>query len=138
MGFKRSAAIACAIGLTMATPAAAGEYRVDSTADRPDAKTGDNQCRTALATCTLRAALQEANATSAADVVLVPAGRYTLATAPFPEAGLSTETDAGNGDLDIAGSLVVRGAGARDTTVDGGGLDRSSRSAATASPCSAT
>src|SRR5215471_16671668 len=37
-------------------------YVVDSGGDGPDVFQGDGQCRTALGTCTLRAAIQETNA----------------------------------------------------------------------------
>jgi CSLREA domain-containing protein len=102
----------------------AAEFVVDSTADAADVKPGDQHCRTATLTCTLRAAIQEADATSGPDTVIVPPGRYRLASVPSPEAGSAADRDAANGDLDITGDLTVRGAGAGRTTVDGAGLDR--------------
>jgi CSLREA domain-containing protein len=102
----------------------AATFVVDSTTDAPDVKLGDDHCRTAMLTCTLRAAIQEADATDGADTVVVPAGRYRLSSVPSPEAGAVGETDAANGDLDITDDLTVRGGGAHDTTVDGAGLDR--------------
>src|SRR3954447_23146564 len=116
--------VALWLGGAGAPAARAAEFVVDSTADAPDAKTADRHCRTASATCTLRAAIQEADATDGADTVIVPPGRYRLSSVPAPEAGAAGETDAGNGDLDITDDLTVRGAGARETTIDGGGLDR--------------
>jgi CSLREA domain-containing protein len=115
----------CALGLAAGAPAAhAADFVVDSTADAADAKPGDHQCRSDAATCTLRAAIEEADAMSGADAVIVPAGRYALSSTPTPEAGFPNENDAGNGDLDITDTLTVRGAGAGRTTLDGGGLDR--------------
>jgi hypothetical protein len=106
-------------------PAAhAADFVVDASGDAPDVKAGDHHCRTSAATCTLRAAIQEADATSGADAVIVPPGRFRLASVPSPEAGSAGEGDAGNGDLDITDDLTVRGAGARRTTIDGAGLDR--------------
>lgn len=103
----------------------AADFVVNSTADAPDANPGDHVCITAAATCTLRAAVQEADASGGANTVIVPPGRYRLTSAPSPEAGFPTEQDAGNGDLDITDdTLAVRGAGAGKTTIDGGGLDR--------------
>jgi CSLREA domain-containing protein len=99
-------------------------FTVDSTADFVDVKPGDRLCRTASATCTLRAAIQEANATGGADTVVLPPGHFGLGSVPSPEPGSSLESDPRNGDLDISDALTVRGAGARETTVDGGGLDR--------------
>src|SRR3981081_492383 len=50
-----------ALCLAGAPAAHAAEFSVNSTADLPDAKAGDHLCITAAATCTLRAAVQEAN-----------------------------------------------------------------------------
>ena len=44
-------------------------FTVNSTADTVDANIGDGICATAGAVCTLRAALAEANATPAADII---------------------------------------------------------------------
>ena len=44
-------------------------YIVDSTGDDPDASVGDGSCVTAGGDCTLRAALEEANADGATDVI---------------------------------------------------------------------
>src|ERR671916_619947 len=41
-----------------------GLYTVNSTGDQPDASAGDNSCATSGGVCTLRAAIQEANATT--------------------------------------------------------------------------
>jgi hypothetical protein len=110
--------------LTFAPAAQAATFTVDDPVDAPDAKPGDHQCNTAAATCTLRAAMQEADATSGADAVVLPAGVFTLAIPPSFEAGSAADTEAAQGDLDISDTVTVRGAGARRTTVDGGGLDR--------------
>src|SRR4051794_19018221 len=110
--------------LSLAPAAHAADFVVDSAADAPDVKPGDQHCRTATLTCTLRAAIQEADATDGADTVIVPAGRYRLASVASPEAGSTGEQDAGNGDLDITDDLTVRGAGPGQTSVDGAGLDR--------------
>jgi CSLREA domain-containing protein len=125
MTHARMAVAIVALSLTATAPAArAADFTVDSVADAADAKPGDHVCRTPGATCTLRAAVQEADASSGADTVSVPAGRYRLTSVPAPEAGFPNEDDAGNGDLDIGDTLTVRGAGAGRTTIDGGGLDR--------------
>ena len=113
------------LGMAVLAPAAHGAtFTVDSTADAADVKPGDRLCRTATATCTLRAAVQEANATDGGDTVVVPPGHIRLTSTPSPEAGFPFEREAGNGDLDITEGLTVRGAGAGETTVDGGGRDR--------------
>jgi CSLREA domain-containing protein len=92
---------------------------VNSKADAPDANPGDGICATAQATCTLRAAIMEANH-SPGITVQVPASTipYTLTIAPSGNPG--TESD---GDLDITGSMSIVGGGAEATIVDGGALD---------------
>jgi CSLREA domain-containing protein len=113
----------CFAGLGAQAAWAAG-FAINSTADRPDAKPGDHVCLTDAATCTLRAAIQEANADGGANTIFIPRGHYRLAIPPTPEAGFAGQDDAGAGDLDITGTLTIRGAGARETIVDGGHLDR--------------
>ena len=55
-------------------------FRVDTTADVHDANPGDGLCRTSFGTCTLRAALEEADAFPAGSAITVdvPAGTYDL------------------------------------------------------------
>src|SRR3954452_14464709 len=110
--------------LSLAPAAHAADFVVDSAAAAPDVKPGDQHCRTATLTCTLRAAIQEADEAPGADTIVLPPGGYHLTGAPSPEAGSVGEREAGNGDLDITEDLTVRGAGADRTTVDGAGLDR--------------
>lgn len=102
----------------------AAPLQVDSAVDAVDAAPGDGACRTAAGTCTLRAAVMEANALAGPDLVLVPAGRYVLTIPAFPSRGQTQENDAGNGDLDLSDTVTVRGAGARRTVVDAAGTDR--------------
>ena len=70
------------LGSTLAvSPAHAATFVVDSTGDAPDATPGDTFCQTAGAVCTLRAAIQEANALALADVInfnIAPAGAKTI------------------------------------------------------------
>jgi CSLREA domain-containing protein len=59
--------------LQVARPAHAATFTVNSTGDGADANTADNICDSDLGTadeqCTLRAAIQQANATSGADQI---------------------------------------------------------------------
>jgi CSLREA domain-containing protein len=63
--------------------ATAASFTVNSTADLPDAVAGNGVCATGRVTpagqpeCTLRAAIDEANALAGADEILIPAGTYT-------------------------------------------------------------
>lgn len=94
---------------------AQGFYTVDTTADTADANPGDGICADATGACSLRAAIQEANAQGGA-VILLPAGaQFTLTLAG------SGEDAAASGDLDVTGNLRIIGAGA---DIDAAGLDR--------------
>ncbi len=86
-------------------------FNVTKTADTDDGScTGQD--------CSLREAIIASNATVDHDTINVPAGRYVLAIPGFGEQAAAT------GDLDITGGVTIRGAGARRTIIDGGGLDR--------------
>ncbi|MEL7448206.1 MAG: right-handed parallel beta-helix repeat-containing protein [Pseudomonadota bacterium] len=63
--------------------------------------------------CTLRAAVQEANALGGADTINVPAGNYVLSL------GNSFEDNAAQGDLDLNEAVTINGAGLGATTIDG-------------------
>jgi CSLREA domain-containing protein len=101
-----------------ANAAGAATFTVDSTADQVDAQPGDGKCATAVGTCTLRAAIQEANEHGGGTINLNP-GTYTLGIKP--DAALPL---AATGDLDIYGELTISGGGADKTIVDGGGISR--------------
>ncbi len=90
---------------------AAGPYTVNSMGDAPDANLGDGQCETATpAECTLRAAIQQAQAgPPGADAILIPAGGTITLTANLP---IITET------------LVISGPGSGALTIDGAGSYR--------------
>jgi CSLREA domain-containing protein len=102
------AVVALALG---AAPAAAATFTVDSTTDVVDATPGDGTCATASAVCTLRAAVQEANALGDLDEVTLPAGIYRLAIDGRDEDAAAT------GDLDVTGPLTLVGAGARTVKI---------------------
>jgi hypothetical protein len=63
--------------------------------------------------CSLRAAIQEANATVAADTIILPAGLYPLDVLGAGEDAAAT------GDLDITEPLTLQGAGAGSTFING-------------------
>lgn len=108
-------------GLTLAAtlcvlPTAAGALtlNVNTKVDAVDAQPGNGVCATAGGKCALRAAIQEANAWPGTDTIKVPAGKYALTLAG------KNETAGAKGDLNITDSVVVEGAGAVDTIIDGG------------------
>jgi CSLREA domain-containing protein len=82
----------------------AATFTVNSTADDVDAAPGNGVCATATGVCTLRAAIQETNARSGADTIVLPAGTYTLTRLP----GAGSDT-AATGDLDISDTLTIQG-----------------------------
>jgi CSLREA domain-containing protein len=94
-------------------------FTVNSTVDAVDANPGNGVCASVSAGCTLRAAIQEANATPGGNAeIMLPAGLYTLTLAG------SSENAAATGDLDITKSVTITGAGAGQTIIDGNSLDR--------------
>jgi len=98
--------------------AQASTFYVDSTDDTVDATPGDGVCDDGAGSCSLRAAIMEANALVGADIIDAPAGTYTL-TIPGER-----ENAALTGDLDITDELTITGAGESSTIIDGGGIDR--------------
>lgn len=81
-------------------------------------KTTDSADGACNADCSLREAIQAANATGTADTVILAAGTYTLTRAG------AGENQAATGDLDVSSEIAVVGAGARATVIDANGLDR--------------
>lgn len=94
------------------------QFSVDRFNDAVDASPGDGVCAAADAGCSLRAAIQEANALPGADTIQLAAGTFLLSIAGSAE-------DAGaTGDLDVVDDLSLVGAGADATVVDAGAMDR--------------
>ena len=103
-GFVGTAA-AVVVGVLLASApsaARAKSFTVNVTGDAPDATPGDGFCGTTSGLCTLRAAIEEANRLPGADVITIPAGRFTL--------------DAGA--LDVTDDLTIAGAAANRTQID--------------------
>jgi len=115
----RVVALVGAIGLAaMALTAcqSPNSLQVTSTTDAPDRAVGDGVCASAAGECTLRAAVQEANARAAgARIELGSAQRYVLDVAG------AREEAAASGDLDITKNVEIEGHG---STIDGGRIDR--------------
>ena len=105
-----------------ATPATAATFTVNSEADVPDDAIGDGICHAELGlpeVCTLRAAVQEANASAGQDMISLTAGqRYTLTRS-------GQDNTASNGDLDITDDVTILFfASGERPLVDAGGLER--------------
>jgi CSLREA domain-containing protein len=104
--------LAAAACLAFSLPLFATTYSVNDTSDMVDQTPGDDICRTADMTCTLRAAIQEANAHVGADVITFSvAGTITPATA-FPTITEKVTIDASSAPTYMGIPVViVRGAG---------------------------
>ena len=117
--------MAVAMLAMLAAPGAlAVTFNLNSFLDQPDDLTIPGTCHTAAGTCTLRAAVMQANRTSGAGATInLPAGTYLLT---IPAAGSNGET---NGDLNLtapaAGNpvITITGVGAATTIIDGNQLD---------------
>ena len=91
-------------------------FKVNTTLDTVavNLKTGKD----ATGHISLRSAIQAANAKPNSDTIIVPKGTFTL-TIP----GANEDADA-TGDLDINGSVTIKGKNASSTIIDGNNLDR--------------
>jgi CSLREA domain-containing protein len=96
-------------------PAKADGFTVNSTADIPDASPGNGICETAPGNgqCTLRAAIQEANASLGSDTITLPAANYLLTRTGSPD------DNAFRGDLDVTDQLSIIGESASNTIING-------------------
>jgi CSLREA domain-containing protein len=94
---------------------------VTTTVDQVDDAPGDGTCATASNTCSLRAAVQEANRLPRSQTIAVPAGSYALSIPPGSEAGFDPTA---GGDLDLLDEVTVLGAGRAAVFVDGNDVSR--------------
>jgi hypothetical protein len=106
---------------------AATVFKVDDASDAPDSVVGDGACATAQGTCTLRAAVQEADKAPGAEVIL-PKGlgpfKLTIPSGAEADSTSGVKFDGAAGDLDISGTVTVTGAGPSESVIDGGGAVR--------------
>ena len=93
-------------------------FYVNSKADSRDANPGDGICADSERWCSLRAAVQEANATPETDTIILYGGTYSL------DLKGTDEDDAFSGDLDILAPLILLGDNAEYTVIDGELWDR--------------
>lgn len=92
-------------------------FVVDSPLDQPDANPGDGIAETASGETTLRAAIQEANATTGPDTITLPPRLIELSLQ-----GAADHT-AATGDLEITDDLVISGAGLEESIIDASQID---------------
>ncbi len=96
--------VAVVASLSVVSQAQAASFVVDSNADATDANTADGICSAASGSCTLRAAIVQANALMGADTITLPAGTYNTTS-----------------ELTISSNLTIGGAGARVARIVGPG-----------------
>lgn len=108
---KRNLVVLAAMMLAFSVCSMATTFNVNNTGDTLDATPGDGVCADVSSQCTLRAAIGEANALAGADIIILPAGTYTISlVAALEDANLG-------GDFDITQSLTITGAGQANTVV---------------------
>lgn len=93
-----------ALGAGLGAPAVGATWTVDTLEDAPDTLAGDGTCLAAGWGCTLRAAIQEANALPGVDQIDIPGGSYFLKLRQA-----TVDDTAVSGDLDILEPLTLRG-----------------------------
>jgi len=92
------------------TPGGASTWTVNDLEDAIDIDPGDGMCETASGTCSLRAAVMEANARPGDDIVIVSEGIHRLT--------IASGSGAAGGALEITEDLLIIGFGAGRTVVD--------------------
>jgi hypothetical protein len=89
-------------------------FNVNSTKDGIDADIGDGTCATAQGKCTLRAAIDQANASPVNDEIDLPKGTLKL-TQPAANGGTG---DNSTGDLDVSEPVEINGRGPDKTVIE--------------------
>jgi CSLREA domain-containing protein len=111
--------VVLALALSKPPSAEGATFVVATTTDAYDVTPGNGLCQGVLGfPCSLRAAIQEANALPGPDTITLPAGTYPLTREGQGEDAAST------GDLDITSDITINGAGWDVTVVDAGDIDR--------------
>lgn len=98
------AAVLLAAAMLPASPASATTFTVNSSGDAGDKNVGDGVCATVANVCTLRAAVQQANALPGTDLITVPAMTIALGS-----------------PLTLSSNITISGAGARATILSATG-----------------
>src|SRR5215213_5549672 len=96
--------VAVVASLSLVPQAWAATFVVNSKLDATDANTSDGICAAPSGSCTLRAAIVQANALMGADTITLPAETYSTSS-----------------ELTISTNLTINGAGARVTRITGPG-----------------
>jgi len=117
-------AISVGSSLVLVEGSSAAVFHVDAVLDEIDDHVGDGVCHTASNTCTLRAAVMEANESSASVAIVLPRGTYRLTRQ------INGPNGDDEGDLNlvtpVSGTpqISIFGAGRSSTIIDAGQIDR--------------
>lgn len=124
--YRSPVALAVAVA-ALAARAGAATFNVDTTLDAAasSAAVAQGVCDDGQGQCTLRAAIQVADAASTPSTIVLPAGTYTLSVPGVDESAvLSSGTyavahvaDPAKGDLNITQSMTIVGAGSGQTVI---------------------
>jgi len=109
--WQRAAVAAVLVAVLGPRPGGAATYVVDSSTDEADVAPADLVCATQFGTCTLRAAVQTANANPGPDTIELDFRTFTLTK-------LGAEDAAVTGDLDVLEAVAVEGRGPTATVID--------------------
>lgn len=111
-------ALAIAFVLVLASGAQAATFTVNTTADNAPVA---GECSGAAGDCSIRQAIDAANANPGDDTITIPAGHYVMSIAP------TGPDDNASGDFNVAnaGALTIQGAtgNSADVLIDGAGID---------------
>lgn len=101
------------------------DFLVDTYEDDQDAAPGDGICATVDGACSLRAAIQEANASAGSQTVALGYGVYSLNLSSQEGVQAATADDsAANGDLDISDDLALVGLSPNRSVIHANGKSR--------------
>jgi CSLREA domain-containing protein len=115
--------LACVLFSTLAwgSAARAANFVVNTTLDSTDSNLGNGLCGNSEGFCSLRAAVQQANALDGPDTITLGAQSYEVTTVQSVPLGFDEEDAAASGDLDVTSEITITGAGATSTIIEGGG-----------------
>jgi CSLREA domain-containing protein len=105
-----------ALILTTVSTAQAATFTVNSAVDSHDTNPGDGYCDSAYAICSLRAAIEEANA--------LPGSDFILFSNSFKAPNAPKTIVLKHGQLEIKSDLTINGPGARQLMIDADGKSR--------------
>lgn len=105
--------------LAVSAPTFAATFNVNTSTDTQDAMPGNGVCADSASECSFRAAIDEANALSGNDTIVLPAGIITQRLVS-PDDNLNL-----GGDWDITSNIAIIGAGQGSTTLQAGAAPNS-------------